>query len=190
MRASPPQRRPRVKAAERPRRSHPGHRAVPLHRRQSAHDDGGEPSPGPLVCRATRAVRKAGLSTSAFFFCWRGARSLHSHGHDGLMRDGESSTTNPARPRAPDSGAGRAGCDSLRLDMMMPLGVIRKRGARATRRADHGLRRQVCLRFYGRSRCGWSRRAQRRQGAPTRWIPPTRTRRCARSPRIAEGAIW
>ena len=50
-------------------------------------DDGGEAlNPDNLVCRATRAIRKAGLDVGVLLDV--ALDPYTSHGHDGLMRDG------------------------------------------------------------------------------------------------------
>ena len=51
-------------------------------------DDGREAfNPDNLVCRATRAIRKAGLDVGVLLDV--ALDPYTSHGHDGLMRDGE-----------------------------------------------------------------------------------------------------
>ncbi len=63
--------------------------AVPLHRSEAAHRrrPRGVINPDNLVCRATRAIRKAGLDIGVLLDV--ALDPYTSHGHDGLMRDGE-----------------------------------------------------------------------------------------------------
>ncbi len=114
-------------------------------------EDGGEAfNADNLVCRATRAVRKAGPRHRRA--ARRGARPLHQprpRRPDARRRDPQ--RRDAARPRAPDAGAGRGRLRHhrpLRHDgrphRRHPQGA---RGCGPPERADHGLRRQVCLRL-------------------------------------------
>ena len=100
-------------------------------------DDGREAfNPDNLVCRATRAIRKAGLDVGVLLDV--ALDPYTSHGHDGLMRDGEivNDETLPALVRQALVQA-EAGCDIIAPSDMMDgrVGAIRTgaRGAAATR---------------------------------------------------------
>jgi porphobilinogen synthase len=91
-------------------------------------DDGGEAfNPDNLVCRATRAVRKAGLDIGVLLDV--ALDPYTSHGHDGLMRDGEilNDETLHALVRQTLVQA-EAGCDIIAPSDMMDgrVGAIRK----------------------------------------------------------------
>ena len=91
-------------------------------------EDGAEAfNPDNLVCRATRAVRKAGLDIGVLLDV--ALDPYTSHGHDGLMRDGEirNDETLKALVRQALVQA-HAGCDIIAPSDMMDgrVGVIRK----------------------------------------------------------------
>lgn len=91
-------------------------------------EDGAEAfNPDNLVCRATRAVRKAGLDIGVLLDV--ALDPYTSHGHDGLMRDGEivNDETLHALVRQTLVQA-EAGCDIIAPSDMMDgrIGVIRK----------------------------------------------------------------
>jgi porphobilinogen synthase len=91
-------------------------------------EDGAEAfNPENLVCRATRAVRKAGLDIGVLLDV--ALDPYTSHGHDGLMRDGEilNDATLEALVRQTLVQAD-AGCDIIAPSDMMDgrIGVIRK----------------------------------------------------------------
>jgi len=91
-------------------------------------EDGAEAfNPDNLVCRATRAVRKAGLDVGVLLDV--ALDPYTSHGHDGLMRDGEilNDATLNALVRQTLVQAD-AGCDIIAPSDMMDgrVGVIRK----------------------------------------------------------------
>ena len=91
-------------------------------------EDGAEAfNPDNLVCRATRAVRKAGLDNGVLLDV--ALDPYTSHGHDGLMRDGEirNDETLKALVRQTLVQA-QAGCDIIAPSDMMDgrVGVIRK----------------------------------------------------------------
>ena len=91
-------------------------------------EDGAEAfNPDNLVCRATRAVRKAGLDIGVLLDV--ALDPYTSHGHDGLMRDGEirNDETLSALVRQSLVQAD-AGCDIIAPSDMMDgrVGVIRK----------------------------------------------------------------
>ena len=91
-------------------------------------EDGGEAfNPDNLVCRATRAVRKAGLDIGVLLDV--ALDPYTSHGHDGLMRDGEilNDETLHALVRQTLVQA-EAGCDIIAPSDMMDgrIGVIRQ----------------------------------------------------------------
>jgi porphobilinogen synthase len=91
-------------------------------------EDGAEAfNPDNLVCRATRAVRKAGLDIGILLDV--ALDPYTSHGHDGLMRDGEivNDETLHALVRQTLVQA-EAGCDIIAPSDMMDgrVGVIRK----------------------------------------------------------------
>jgi len=91
-------------------------------------DDGREAfNPDNLVCRATRAIRKAGLDVGVLLDV--ALDPYTSHGHDGLMRDGE--IVNDATLEALVRQAlvqAEAGCDIIAPSDMMDgrVGAIRK----------------------------------------------------------------
>ena len=90
-------------------------------------EDGAEAfNPDNLVCRATRAVRKAGLDVGVLLDV--ALDPYTSHGHDGLMRDGEilNDATLEALVRQTLVQA-EAGCDIIAPSDMMDgrIGVIR-----------------------------------------------------------------
>ncbi len=98
-------------------------------------EDGAEAfNPDNLVCRATRAVRKAGLDIGVLLDV--ALDPYTSHGHDGLMRDGEilNDETLGALVRQTLVQA-EAGCDIIAPSDMMDgrVGAIR----RALEDADH-----------------------------------------------------
>ena len=67
---------------------HPVPRAVSLHRSGAARRDGSEAlNPDNLVCRAMRAIKKAVPDIGVL--CDVALDPYTSHGHDGLLRDGE-----------------------------------------------------------------------------------------------------
>jgi porphobilinogen synthase len=91
-------------------------------------EDGAEAfNPDNLVCQATRAVRKAGLDIGVLLDV--ALDPYTSHGHDGLMRDGEirNDETLEALVRQTLVQA-QAGCDIIAPSDMMDgrVGVIRK----------------------------------------------------------------
>ena len=91
-------------------------------------DDGREAhNPDNLVCRATRAIRKAGLDVGVLLDV--ALDPYTSHGHDGLMRDGEiiNDETLPALVRQALVQA-EAGCDIIAPSDMMDgrIGAIRQ----------------------------------------------------------------
>ena len=138
-----------------------------------------------LVCRATRAIRKAGLDVGVLLDV--ALDPYTSHGHDGLMRDGEivNDETLEALVRQSLVQA-EAGCDIIAPSDMMDgrVGAIRKalEAAGYRQRADHGVRGQVRLGVLRPvPRCGrLVDDARSATSAPTRWTRPTPTRRCAR----------
>ena len=74
-------------------------------------DDGREAlNPDNLVCRATRAIRKAGLDVGVLLDV--ALDPYTSHGHDGLMRDGE--IVNDETLDGPGAAGARAGRGRLR----------------------------------------------------------------------------
>ena len=84
-------------------------------------------NPDNLVCRATRAIRKAGLDVGVLLDV--ALDPYTSHGHDGLMRDGEivNDETLPALVQQALVQA-EAGCDIIAPSDMMDgrIGVIRQ----------------------------------------------------------------
>ncbi len=114
-------------------------------------DDGREAfNPDNLVCRATRAIRKAGLDIGVLLDV--ALDPYTSHGHDGLMRGGEilNDETLAALVRQALVQA-EAGCDIIAPSDMMDgrVGAIRAalEARRPQGRADHGLRGEVCVRI-------------------------------------------
>ena len=116
----------------------------------------------------------------------RGARSLHQPRQTASCTAARSSTTRRSMPWSSRPGAGRGRLRhprAVRHDgrphRRHPRGP---RSGRPSQHADHGLRRQVRARLLRavprRGRLG--DRRSRATSAPTRWIPPTPTRRCAR----------
>jgi len=91
-------------------------------------EDGAEAfNPDNLVCRATRAVRKAGLDIGVLLDV--ALDPYTSHGHDGLMRDGEIRNDETLKALVRQTLVQvRAGCDIIAPSDMMDgrVGVIRK----------------------------------------------------------------
>ena len=155
----PPERRPRGRGcrARRWRSAFPSSRCFPTRTPSCAPTTAARPSIADnLVCRATRAIRKAGLDIGVLLDV--ALDPYTSHGHDGLMRGGEILNDETlARARAPGA---RAGGGRLRHHRALRHdGRPRRRhphgagGRRPQGRADHGLRGQVCLRLL------WTRSA-------------------------------
>jgi porphobilinogen synthase len=91
-------------------------------------EDGAEAfNPDNLVCRATRAVRKAGLDIGVLLDV--ALDPYTSHGHDGLMRDGEIRNDETLKALVRQTLVQvQAGCDIIAPSDMMDgrVGVIRK----------------------------------------------------------------
>ena len=138
-----------------------------------------------LVCRATRAIRKAGLDIGILLDV--ALDPYTSHGHDGLMRDGEivNDETLQALVRQTLVQA-EAGCDIIAPSDMMDgrVGAIRK----ALEAAGHrnvqimAYAAKYASAFYGpfRDAVGSSADADRRQAHLPDGPGQLATRRCAK----------
>ena len=122
-------------------------------------DDGAEAfNKDNLVCRATRAIKDAGLDIGVMLDV--ALDPYTSHGHDGLMRDGLILNDETLEALVKQSLVqAAAGCDIIAPSDMMDgrIGAIREGagGGRPHLDADHGLFRQVRLRILRAvPRCG------------------------------------
>ncbi len=143
-------------------------------------------NPDNLVCTAARAIKAAVPNLGVIIDV--ALDPYTSHGHDGLLVDGEivnDATRGATRAAEPDPGGGRRRHHRpLRHDGRAGRrDPPRARRQRVPERADHGLRGEVRLGVLR----ALPRRGRLRQdadaatSAPTRWTPATATRRCARS---------
>ena len=143
-------------------------------------------NPENLVCRATRAIKAAVPEVGVLLDV--ALDPYNSDGHDGLVRSGV--VLNDETLLALEKMAlvqAEAGCDILGPSDMMDgrIGVIR-RALEAHDFPDTAIMSYAASTRHastGRSATR-SARAARSRGTrrPTRWIPRTATRRCARSP--------
>ena len=150
-------------------------------------EDGSEAlNPDNLVCRAIRAIKKEVPEVG--ILCDVALDPFTSHGHDGLLRDGEILNDETVAVLVKQAIVqAQAGCDIIAPSDMMDgrVGAIRKAldDAEFHRRVDHGLCGEICLRLLrpvprrGRLR----QDARPATSAPTRWTRAIPTRRCARS---------
>ena len=100
------------------------------------------------MCRATRAIKEAGLDLGVMLDV--ALDPYTSHGHDGLMRGGEIANDETLEALVRQSLVqADAGADILAPSDMMDgrVGAIRAalEAQRAHQHADHGVRRQVCV---------------------------------------------
>ena len=124
-------------------------RSFPTPSRSCAPKDAREAfNPDNLVCRATRAIKDAGLDIGVILDV--ALDPYTSHGHDGLMRGAEIANDETLEALVRQSLVqADAGADILAPSDMMDgrVGAIRTRarGNGHAEHADHGVRRQVCL---------------------------------------------
>ena len=150
-------------------------------------EDGSEAlNPDNLVCRAIRAIKKEVPEIGVL--CDVALDPYTSHGHDGLLRDGDILNDETVEVLVQQALVeAEAGCDIIAPSDMMDgrVGAIRSAldAGRLRRRADHGLRGEIRLGLLRpvprRGRLGHD--ADRRQAHLSDGPGQLPTRRCARS---------
>ena len=142
-------------------------------------------NPNNLVCRAVRAIKTSVGDIGVI--CDVALDPYTSHGHDGLLVDGEVDNDRTVEVLVRQAlNQAEAGCDILAPSDMMDgrIGAIRRRWRRTASptRSSSPMPRNMPRRSTGRSATRWAlARCSAATSGPIRWIRPTPRRRCARS---------